>query len=123
VLVCGLISLGSEELKSLRRAVKQMGFVCKMESGWLQVVSLDNKGDWYSLFRLLQIEPNIVPVYFKEGDRVIDLEYGKLCTEINGKIELCKMILLGWTRGVGLGLRFSGIACLNIIKRVNNGNN
>lgn len=112
MLVCGLTSLGAEELKELRRAVKEFGFSCVMEMGWLQFISIDNKGDWNSLFKLLQIEGSIVPLYFQEGNRVLDLEYGKYCTETNAKQQLCNIILLGWAKILTSNVRFNTLTLM-----------
>jgi hypothetical protein len=123
VLVCGLTSLGAEELKALRRAVRQLGFQCKMEMGWLNFTPLSVRGDWSSLFKLLKMENSITPLYFKEGDRVIDLEYGKFCSEINGVEQLCKLMLLGWSKVLTCRSSLTAIALVNSKKKEENGNN
>jgi len=101
VLVCGLTGLKAEDLKALRRAVKQLGFQCRMEKGWLNFVPFplrEGKEDWQSLFKLLNVERSIIPLYFEEEGKVIDLEYGKFCSQVNGLELLCKLILMGWSR-------------------------
>lgn len=85
-LVCGITGLNAEQLKGIRKQCLTLGFNCRLnENGWL-CFKEEGNSNWNGLLGIIGSQEGILPLYYKEGNRRVGLEYGKLCIK-GGSVE------------------------------------
>lgn len=107
MLVCGNSGISVEDLKSLKRNLKAQGFKCQLGAGgWLYFYCNSEKEgmeSWEVLLQVLLPIKQITPLYFKVGDRLIGLNYGKACIGFS-RYQVVNLVLL---RGLRNLIQFS----------------
>jgi len=78
-LVCGMIGLNAEHIKGLRVKCKEIGFSCRSSGGRIYLKESGEARSWEKLLRLVGNEQGLLPIYFRLGERIVGLEYGKEC--------------------------------------------